>query len=684
MLTKPPPNQSIVPLKERPALLSAKEVLAKCGYPTDVITLDVETYFDADYSLKEMDTLSYVVDRRFEVLGWASKFNDDESQFTVELPDYDYDSLTVAVFNGPFDVLVLDRVYGIRPRYIVDVLSLARGWHSRRKNNLASLCKTWGLVDKGDTKQFSGVTRRRRAFIPKGRRKIKIPQARPVMTPDQWGKLSDYARNDADRQWDLLNILLPRLANPVTELELQKLTLGLWIQPTLKLDVSKGGEIVREMEGRIDAAVQAVDNRGVPATREDISKNTTYEALLTNALKVAGENPMQFMKPLKNGGWKFCDAKADEEREQLLNHSDDGVRKVVNARVTMKSWPNHISRVQSLITMSQAEGRGYLPIPLKYGGAHTLRWSGDEGVNPQNLGSRGDPLISSIRNMIVADDNQTLVIVDAAQIEARVVDWLAGETESCERWAAGEDQYSAFASTVVGYKVRKATKSDLPEIAKRYKTVRDCIGKVGVLGCGYGMGADKAVGYALSLTGIAITLETATKIVKAYRSTHAKVVQLWADLGKAFLYTSKYKRPCETAQGIRFDSTPDCDVIITLHNGGEIHYHRVRRSQDKFGREQAEVYNDIKHIWEKTWGGTLTENCVQSLSRHVLAEAMLRLDKLGHRTAFHCHDELVLPVAETKADEVLRLAILEMGRTPTWAPGLPLSAEGTISKFYKK
>jgi hypothetical protein len=94
-----------------------------------------------------------------------------------------------------------------------------------------------------------------------------------------------------------------------------------------------------------------------------------------------------------------------------------------------------------------------------------------------------------------------------------------------------------------------------------------------VLGCGYGMGTDRIFEYADG----AIDIETAEKI-KSSRTvaTNPRSCQFWRDIEKAFIYTAKYRKPCQMPRGLRFDATDDCDVIITLPNGRELKYHRVK------------------------------------------------------------------------------------------------------------
>jgi DNA polymerase bacteriophage-type len=125
-------------------------------------------------------------------------------------------------------------------------------------------------------------------------------------------------------------------------------------------------------------------------------------------------------------------------------------------------------------------------------------------------------------------------------------------------------------------------------------------------------------------------------------------------------------------------------VILTLPNGRELHYPRVKFDRDQFDRDKLCLYNAMEHKWEFTWGGTLTENIVQAFCRDLLMEAMLRLHDQGFVTSHRIHDELVLCVPEDQAEAAKQAAEREMSRTPAWAPGLPLGAECKIASLYGK
>jgi DNA polymerase len=170
--------------------------------------------------------------------------------------------------------------------------------------------------------------------------------------------------------------------------------------------------------------------------------------------------------------------------------------------------------------------------------------------------------------------------------------------------------------------------------------------------------------------------------VAAYRREHPKITRFWRDIENAFRYVAKFHRSTALGKWLRFDSYPDCDVVITLPNSRELHYHSVRVKTDEMGREQISVYNHLVQRWEYIWGGGLTENVVQAISRDIMMEAAIRCGDREFRPAHRVHDELIGTAPEASAETGLAVYIEELRRVPEWGPGLPLNAEGHIADRY--
>lgn len=680
-----------------------REVLKECGYPTTVLVLDFETYFDDDYSMKKMSTIEFIMDDRFETLGCSL------IHASQPFPDYEQtarwhngedgvqemlrtlkilygetlEKCTVVAQNAVFDLSVLAFRYNLHPQFCIDTLGLARHWDARRKNDLDTLTKRFGITHKGDTSQFKGWTNRRRFTKPKSRKRgPKLPVQQPVMSASDVQEIAEYANNDTKREWEVFTMLLPRMSCPKTELRVMQHTLELFTKPCLNVDYTRAESLKREMNAEIDREIDALNLHRTDvhnwATREEISGENSFENLLYNALVAAGDDPLNYAKDTKKKGkqWVFATAKDDDAREELETHPDQHVRLLMNARSAIKSWPLHIKRIDRIAAQATANN-GVLPVPLKYHGAHTGRWSGGEKINLQNLGSRGHKLVNAVRELLLAPAEHELVIVDSSQIEARGTGWVAGQWDLLEKFESGEEIYCGFAEKVLGYPVRKPRKDGIPAIEARYQWARNSVGKVGVLGCGYGMGPRKAVGYAKGT----IDLATAERLVKTYREENPAITQFWTDVERAFTYTYRYGRPCVMPRGIQFRQTDECDVILVLPNGRELKYHSVRMEEGKYG-PSLRVYNELLHEWGHIWGGHLTENIVQAISRDILWEAIAKLEADGIHVALHIHDELIIVVPKGRGERVLNKAIKILSERPAWAPELPLAAEGLVTTRY--
>lgn len=675
---------------DRPAPKAWDAILRDAGYPTDVLVLDFETYFSDDFSMRKMSTIEYIMDERFEVLSLGlyssppAQYEDGFASGEIEVEQtlgilrnkygHDLEHCTVVIQNAKFDAAILAYRYDIYPAFCVDLLGIARHINSRQRHNLALLCKQHDLPDKGRTEDFKGITFRQGRTEP-GKRG-KPPVQVPLIDAAKLASLREYNLSDCHLEWELFKRMLPELSNPNTELKLLQHTLELYTRPQLRCDMSHGDTLIAGMQAKIDTCIP----EGL--TLEDITSNNKFDARMKELLGPAEAS--MYCKYAKDGKGGFkqvvAAAKADASRDILLRHRNPEVRKLMEARVAVKSWPLHISRVQGIMRQAKAAG-GLVPVALKYCGAHTGRWSGDEDINLQNMPKWGDDLLVAVRGLLVAPPDHTLVIVDTSQIEARVLAWIAGQWDLVEKFANGQEIYCDFASKVLGFSVRKPRKcGGIPAIEQRMAWARNAVGKIGILGCGYGMGGDKTEGYAKG----AIDNATAKKIVETYRREHPQIVTFWKDIERAFIYTAKYRKPCQLPRGLLFYPYHETGVLIQLPNGRDLHYRHVKIVMNEYGHDSIRVYNDVMKDHEHVWGGHLTENVVQAMSRDILAEGMLRLESQGAHIVHHIHDELVIVTTPQVAPFVLQDAEKELSKTPTWAPRLPLGAEGFISERYAK
>ncbi|MBE3139912.1 MAG: hypothetical protein IMZ53_04920, partial [Thermoplasmata archaeon] len=450
--------------------LSYKQILGTVGYPTDVLVLDFESYFDSEYHMgkdaKALSTIEYIMDPRFELTGLGCLFADTtlfKTFYTpIEVPDVlsrvNWATKTVVVQDAFFDITVLKEKFGIVPKYIIDVKDLAKHYDAKMSAKLKDLAKLFRLQDKGDTQEFKGMH-----WV--------------TMTPVQRESLIKYCSNDIDLEWELFQKLLPMLTNAETELKLARHTLDLYLNPVIKFDSVKAKELSNKMFLAMIEATRSVGHTG------KVLRSNKFIKLLEEAL------PEGELVPMKLGKNKNIPAlaKEDEGLKYLLAHPDEKVHNLVLARQAVKSWPLHIKRIENMSKQSAVSG-GRFRVPLGYYSAHTGRWGGNEKVNPQNFGGKGragkgtNALISQTRELLGAPDGYKFTIIDSAQIEARVLAWLAGQEDLLNGFANGEDIYSVFATRLFGCEVRKPQASD-NGAARKILEVRRGFGKDAILGC---------------------------------------------------------------------------------------------------------------------------------------------------------------------------------------------------------
>ncbi len=635
----------------------AAAALSFAGFPQQLLVLDFETYFDRGFSLKKLTVPAYVHDARFHVHGVAVRRPDGSCEFRIDVEAalaeiraaYGDDLATVATVahNLHFDGYILAKKYGLRPCYLVDTLALARHVFPRMENSLAALAERLGLQPKGDVlKELDGV------------RELSSVQA---------ANLAAYAKRDAELCHDIAIRLLPLVSRPGVEIRLIDHTTRLFTEKGLPFDMVAARQLLEQADDELKSTLDAagIDRKTAGGSQ--------LEQLLADEL--AKDDQKLPVKPGKNGNIAAL-AKGDAGMKGLLKHDNPRVRRLAEARLAVKSAPQVQNRLRTLIDIADAIG-GMLPISLKYAGAHTGRYSGDGGINFQNLPAHVKGLAGQIRGLLLAGDGHKLVIVDAAQIEARVLAWLAGQQDSVETFARGEDVYSSFASQVFGEEVRKPAE-DATEAMKAEYSTRQRLGKVAVLGLGYQMGAERFIQGARAdpelakmLADGSLTEAFLTEVHRAYRTTYSRISSLWYDVQAAF--RNALQQGQGTAAGIEF--TRDTSAVYAqLPSGRKLVYHEP----------DVSLSNDMQYIGGKLYGGLLVENLVQAMSRDILVEAILTLEDLGHPVVLTVHDEVVLRVPNNHAEQALCDAKRCLSTTPDWAAGLPLAAEGNVAERYGK
>lgn len=444
---------------------------------------------------------------------------------------------------------------------------------------------------------------------------------------------------------------------------------------------------------------QEINDRGVgldmELVRQAIQMDGRSRSELTQAMKeltsLDNPNSVQQMKQWLADNGVETDTLGKKAVAELLKTAPPQLQKVLTLRQQLAK--SSVKKYQAMETAVCADGRARGMFQF-YGANRTGRWAG-RIIQMQNLPqnhlddlseARGlvrvgdfdalemlyedvpDTLSQLIRTAFVPQENRKFIVADFSAIEARVIAWFAGEKWRQDVFAEGKDIYCASASQMFGVPVEKhGVNGHL-----RQK------GKIAELALGYGgsVGALKAMG-ALEM---GLQEDELPALVSAWRQANPKIVQFWWAVDRAVMDAVTRKTTTKT-HGIIF-SARNGMLFITLPSDRSLAYVKPKIGENRFGGGCI-TYEGIGGTkkWERleSYGPKFVENIVQATSRDILCYAMQTLRCCS--IVMHIHDEVVI-----EADRRMSLQAVcdQMGRTPPWAKGLQLRADGYETDFYKK
>ena len=617
-----------------------------------MLTIDFETYWDKDFSLSKMTTESYIRDPQFEVIGVSIKKDDgpiewvsgDDQTIKQALLERGAQNDVCVAHNAAFDMAIMNWRHGIRPRVIVDTLSMSRPITGLSVGgSLRALGEYFGIGEKG-TEVYNTQGKHRKDF-----------------TPEELERYGRYCQQDVNLTYQLLQKLLP--LSTAQEMYLIDLTIRMFTEPVLQLNA----ELLETHLEKVRAGKQALLDSVSHGDRSAFMSNDKFAELL----RAEGVEPPTKVSE-KTGKTAYAFAKTDAGFQALLSHPNERVQALASARLGLKSTLEE-TRTQAFLDIAR---RGPMPVMLNYyGAANTGRMSGGDGTNPQNL-----PRGGALREAICPPEGYTLVACDSSQIEARTLAWFAGQTDLVEAFANGEDIYSKFASSVYGKPINK---HEHPE--ERH------VGKTCILGLGYGTGALK-LQHALANGFIKVNLPAAEceRIVKLYRSQYDTIPRLWKDCQNAI--TNMFNGYDSTVGVAIRLPVSGADHTILLPNGMKLRYPDLKCETNDRGFPEYSYQK--KRFRARLYGGALTENLIQSLARIIVAYQMCKikqeLDKTCkakadgkiRRVVHMVHDEVIVVVPDEEAQEVKHMMETIMSTPPKWAPTLPVSCEAGLGKTY--
>jgi DNA polymerase len=598
----------------------------------------METFYDKQFSLSKLTTEEYLRDTQFEVIGVSVQLNDGEPAWfsgTMEetgewLRTFDWASSIAIAHNAMFDLAILNWHFDLRPKRIVDTLSMARAIHTIEVGgSLAALVEYYGLGKKG-TEVLNALGKRRLDF-----------------TPDELEAYGEYCKNDVALTYQLFHKLMePGFS--VDELRLIDVTVRMFSEPVLQIDAPLLAAHLIGVKQKKDKLLSKA-----LVDKDDLMSNPKFAQLLVMLNVIP---PMKIS--LTTGKETYAFSKQDEEFMALMEHENVLVQALVSARLGLKSTLEE-TRTERFIKIAE---RGSLPIPLKYYAAHTGRWGGDDSVNMQNL-----PRGSALKNALMAPPGYVLVDSDSSQIEARTLAWWAGQDDLVKAFERGDDVYKIMASAIYGKPEADITKDE------RF------VGKTTILGSGYGMGYKK-FHTQLKNFGVELPLAECERIISVYRSTYEAIPELWKQAQSALYAMIEDKTAPLGKKGIVF---VEGKRGIRLPNGLYIKYPNLRLVKNDEGRSEF-VYDTKKGravIPNRIYGGKVVENVVQALARIAVGEQLLRVAK-KYKVVMTVHDAVCALVPETEKERGLEYVEMCMKIRPTWALELPLNCEAGADPRY--
>lgn len=444
---------------------------------------------------------------------------------------------------------------------------------------------------------------------------------------------------------------------------------------------------------------QEINDRGIAIdlelARQAVALDAKSRENLMAALKerTGLENPnsvIQMLDWLEQHGLK-TDSLGKKNVQELLKTTQEPLRSVLLLR--QKLAKSSVKKYQAMEMTACKDGRARGMFQF-YGANRTGRFAGRH-IQLQNLPQNHLPDLSEARELVRQGNYEALdllydsipdvlsqlirtafvprtgmkfVVSDFSAIEARVISWLAGERWKSEAFAAGKDIYCSTASQMFGVPVVKhGINGDL-----RQK------GKIAELACGYGgsVGALKAMG----AIEMGIPEEELGPLVQSWRSANPHIVDFWWQVDGAVKTAIKQRIPV-WVNNIRFFCQSGM-LFIVLPSGRRLSYVKPRIGENQFGGESV-TYEGIGATkkWERleSYGPKFVENIVQGTARDILCYAMQTLRHCA--IVGHVHDELII---ECSKDVSVDAICQQMSRTPPWAEGLLLRADGYECEFYQK
>ena len=642
------------------------------------LSIDIETFSSAD--LSKTGVYRYAEDPNFTVLLFGYALDDGDvhvvdiaqgermpPEIIAALTD---ESVVKFAFNANFERVCLSRYLGLPTGEYLDPAQwrCSMIWSAYLGLPL-SLAGVGAALDLDKQKLSEGKDIIRYFCQPCAPTKANggRERNRPADAPDKWTLFKTYNAQDVETE-RAIQERLKRFPVPQT----------VWEEYWLDQEINDRGI-------RVDMSLVQNAIRMDELSRNELSEKMRALTALQNPNSVA-----QMKTWLAENGLE-TDSLGKKQVAALLKDAPEGLADVLALRRQLAK--SSVKKYQAMANTACSDNRVRGCFQF-YGANRSGRWAG-RNVQLQNLpqnhmedladarelvragayedlkaryASVPDVLSELIRTALVPYEDGKFIVSDFSAIEARVIAWIAGEQWRLDVFQNGGDIYCASASQMFRVPVEKhGVNGHL-----RQK------GKIAELALGYGgsVGALKAMG-ALDM---GLTEDELKPLVDAWRTANPRIVRLWWDVDEA-VQTAVRERTSTESHDIEF-AWKSSMLFITLPSGRRLAYVKPRIGENQFG-SPAVTYMGLNSVkkWDRieSYGPKFVENIVQAISRDILCHAMRTLRCCN--IVAHVHDEIII-----EADPRMSLSAVceQMGRTPEWAPGLVLRADGYETAFYKK
>ncbi len=671
------------------------------------VSIDFETFYSSKlkYSLKSSIAETYCRHNLFDP--YLISASDGKTNWAGHPRDFNWKSLegqVVVAHNAYFEKSILIEME--RRGWIPPVLSTIKHFHCTA-NLTAYLCNRRALDNAVEYLYNVRLSKESRSDANNKHWADFSPEAQKAMT--------EYARRDAYWCWRLFNdhyVKWPHMEKELSRITIDQGLRGTQINTNL-LDeyICQTHEMLQSTEKQIPWMRGAIDDEAEIESWDDFNKKPTSTKCIAEQCRRTGIP----CPPVKSD---------DEEGYQEWENTYGPHHAWIAAISAWRSVNKLYKTFLKVKTRVRADGSA--PFSLKYFGAHTGRWAGEAGVNMQNM--RKKPVLCNqsglmeldpkrekeaadslenmgrypewvkysidFRHLIVPRPGKKMITSDLSQIEPRVLLWLAGDKKTLALMANGMSPYEAHARATMGWTggdLKYAAKSD-PAAKQLY-----ALAKARVLALGYQAGWEKFITMAATLADLDITKDdpeffdeinqftgdikrvsgyglNSKRIVNEYREQNPLIAHketgLWTKLDQAF------KRSVGS------------DFTMTMPSGRVLKYDKVRceariEPDPETGKPKRKTVftADVGGKRVMLYGGKLTENITQALSRDVFGFQIVNMDQRGWWNLFSVHDEAILEVdQDVTVDDVRQ----EMSRCPEWLRGCPIACDTEEVPHYKK